>query len=113
MRLTILAFAVLVLTCHATAPAHAGQNAVGAAAAATVTATIKAIDSTKRLVTLTFEDGTVDTVAAGPEVRRFDELKVGDKVTFRYQESVLVQVRKPGDVAPEPVIYADAFDRLS
>src|SRR5688572_21232711 len=100
MRLTVLAFVVLVLTCNATASAHAGQKAVGAAATATVTATIKAIDSTNRLVTLAFEDGTVDTVTAGPEVRRFSELKVGDKVTFRYQESAIVQLRKPGDVAP-------------
>jgi Cu/Ag efflux protein CusF len=100
MRLTVLAFVVLVLTCNATASAHAGQKAVGAAAAATVTATIKAIDSTNRLVTLAFEDGTVDTVMAGPEVRRFSELKAGDKVTFRYQESAVVQLRKPGDVTP-------------
>ena len=33
-------------------------------------------------------------------MRRFSELKVGDKVTFRYQESAVVQVRKPGDVTP-------------
>ena len=100
MRLLVLAFVVLVLTCHATAPAHAAQKPVGATAAATVTATIKAIDSTNRLVTLAFEDGTVDTVKAGPEVRRFNELKVGDKVTFRYQESAVVQLRKPGNVTP-------------
>jgi Cu/Ag efflux protein CusF len=100
MRLTLVAFFVFVLTCNATASAHAGQRAVGAAATATVTATIKAIDSTNRLVTLTFEDGTVDTVTAGPEVRRFSELKVGDKVTFRYRESAVVQLRKPGDATP-------------
>ena len=100
MRLTLVALLFLLLTSSATGPAHAGQKPVGAAATATVTATIKAIDSTNRLVTLAFEDGTVDTVTAGPEVRRFSELKVGDKVTFRYQESAVVQVRKPGDVTP-------------
>jgi Cu/Ag efflux protein CusF len=99
MRLTLVALFFL-LTCSATGPAHAGQKPVGATPIATVTATIKAIDSTNRLVTLAFEDGTVDTVTAGPEVRRFSELKVGDKVTFQYQESAIVQLRKPGDVTP-------------
>jgi Cu/Ag efflux protein CusF len=100
MRLTLVGSLVLALASHAAAPSHASQKALGAAAVATVTATIKAIDSTNRLVTLAFEDGTVDTVSAGPEVRRFSELKVGDKVTFRYQESAVVQLRKPGDVTP-------------
>ena len=99
MRLTLVALFFL-LTSSATGPAHAGQKPVGATATATVTATIKAIDSTNRLVTLAFEDGTVDTVTAGPEVRRFSELKVGDKVTFQYQESAVVQLRKPGDGTP-------------
>ena len=102
MRLTLLVCVVLVLTSNATMPAHAGQKPLGAAATATVTATIKAIDSTNRLVTLAFEDGTVDTVSAGPEVRRFSELKVGDKVTFRYEASAVVQLRKPGDPKPAP-----------
>jgi hypothetical protein len=42
----------------------------------------------------------MDTVYAGPEVKRFDELKVGDKVTFRYYESLVYQIRKPGDPTP-------------
>jgi Cu/Ag efflux protein CusF len=100
MRLTLVALLVLVLTSTATASAHAGQKPLGAAATATVTATIKAIDSANRLVTLAFEDGTVDTVWAGPEVRRFSELKVGDKVTFRYHVSAVVQLRKAGDPTP-------------
>jgi Cu/Ag efflux protein CusF len=71
-------------------------KALGAGAAATVTATIQSIEAADRLVTLKFDDGTVNTVLAGPEVRRFNELKVGDKVTFTYGESAVVQVRKAG-----------------
>lgn len=63
-------------------------------------ATIEAIDHAERLVTLKDKDGNVDTVFAGPEVKRFDELKVGDTVTFRYYESVAYRIRKPGDPAP-------------
>jgi hypothetical protein len=66
-----------------------------------VTAQIQAIDKTSRMITLKTKDGTVDTVHAGPEVKRFDELKVGDTVTMRYYESAVFQIRKPGDpVAP-------------
>lgn len=65
-----------------------------------VTSSIEAIDKTARLVTLKGPDGEMDTVYAGPEVKRFDELKVGDKVTFRYYDSLVYQIRKPGDPTP-------------
>ena len=67
-----------------------------------VTSSIEAIDKTARLVTLKGPDGMMDTVAVGPEVKRFDELKVGDKVTFRYYDSLVYQIRKPGDPATPP-----------
>jgi Cu/Ag efflux protein CusF len=60
-----------------------------------VTATIEAIDHTHRVVTLKNADGEVE-LGVGPEIKRFDELKVGDTITFRYQESLLVEIAKPG-----------------
>ena len=65
-----------------------------------LTAKITAIDRAARLVTLEDEEGDAETIYAGPEVKRFDELKVGDTVTFRYYESVVSQVRKAGEPAP-------------
>jgi Cu/Ag efflux protein CusF len=65
-----------------------------------MTAEIVAIDKDARMVTLEDEDGEIEEVVCGPEVKRFDELKVGDKVTFRYYESIVSQIRKPGDAAP-------------
>jgi hypothetical protein len=62
----------------------------------TVVATIQAIDSTARRITFRNADGSEDTVTAGPDVQRFDELKVGDKVTFTYYESTVYQLRKSG-----------------
>jgi Cu/Ag efflux protein CusF len=59
------------------------------------------IDYATRLVTLRDADGNVDIMLCGPEVQRFDALKVGDKVTFRYYESVVFQIRKPGDTTPQ------------
>lgn len=67
------------------------------------TATIEAIDHTSRAITLKTKDGQTETMVAGPEVKRFNELKVGDTLTFRYYESTAFSIRKPGDKAPAPV----------
>jgi hypothetical protein len=76
------------------------QQPVTKSASVSATATIMAIDKTSRLVTLKDEKGVEDTVSVGPEVKRFDELNVGDKVKITYTESLVLQVRKPGDPAP-------------
>ena len=65
-------------------------------AAVTATATIQAIDSTARTVTLKNEKGEEDTFSVGPDVKRFNELKVGDKIRMTYYESLVFQLRKPG-----------------
>jgi Cu/Ag efflux protein CusF len=67
-----------------------------------VTAKIEAIDKTTRLVSLKDEDGETETIYCGPEVKRFDELKVGDTVTFRYYESIAYEIRKPGQPSGLP-----------
>lgn len=61
------------------------------------TATIQAIDSTARTITLRTQAGEEDTFAVGPEVKRFNEMKVGDTVKMTYTESMVLQIRKPGD----------------
>jgi len=66
------------------------------------TATIQAIDSTARTITLRDEQGQEDTYSVGPEVQRFNELKVGDKVKMTYYESIVLQVRKPGEAGEKP-----------
>lgn len=68
----------------------------------TVTAVIEAIDSTNRLIALKDDKGVTETIVAGPEVKRFDDLKVGDKVTFRYYESVVYAIQPPGAKPPAP-----------
>ena len=62
----------------------------------TKTVTIEAIERSHRLITFKDEQGATDTVQAGPGIARFDELKVGDKVTFRYYESIVYQLKKEG-----------------
>ena len=71
----------------------AAQAQVKMAQATEVTATVEAIDHTNRIVTLKGPEGVVE-LGVGPEVKRFNELKVGDKITFTYVESVLAEIKK-------------------
>lgn len=98
MRKTLVVLAVLV----AVPVVALAQKPVTQTEAVEITAKIDAIDRDARLVTLTDKDGDSETIYCGPEVKRFDELKVGDTVTFRYYESVAMVIRKPGDPAPPP-----------
>jgi hypothetical protein len=98
MRKTLFASAVLValpLVALAQAPVTKTE-------AVEITAKIEAIDKTTRLVSLKDQDGEIETIYCGPEVKRFDELKVGDTVTFRYYESVAYEIRKPGQPSSLP-----------
>jgi Cu/Ag efflux protein CusF len=88
--------AALLLALLFAAPLSA-QQPVSKSNSVSATATIEAIDHTNRLITIKGEDGTTDTIYAGPEVKRFDELKVGDKIKATYYESVVYQLRKPGE----------------
>ena len=95
------AFACAALLALLVLPAAAlAQKPVTQGEAVTETAVIQAIDSQARLVTLKSEDGTLETIYCGQEVQRFDALKVGDKVTFRYYESIVYAIQKPGATPP-------------
>lgn len=93
---------------QAQTPAPAATKASGQAQDKTVTrsntvtasATIRAIDPATRSVTLRKDNGEEDTFTAGPEVTRFNQLKVGDKIRATYHESLVFQLRKPGAAAP-------------
>ncbi|MCP3722670.1 copper-binding protein [Paraburkholderia sp. CNPSo 3272] len=62
-----------------------------------VTATITKIDADTRTVTLKRHDGKLVEAELGPEVRNFDQLKVGDVVTMTYKESLTLSLKKGGD----------------
>ena len=61
--------------------------------------TIEAIDHSSRIVTLRNKAGLLEEVYCGPEVQRFDALKVGDVVTFRYFETIVTALSRPGAAA--------------
>ena len=69
---------------------------VGIAQAVDVTATISALDAAKREITLKGPDGKEVTMVAGPEVKNYSQLKVGDKVDIQYVEALVLELKKGG-----------------
>ena len=60
-----------------------------------VRASVVAIDYKTRKVTLKGPEGKVITVKAGPEIKRLNEVKVGDSVVARLTRAVSIEVSKP------------------
>lgn len=80
----------------AAAVAGSGPGVAAAAQTMKVTATITAIDKATRDVTLKGPQGDIVTMTAGPEVRNFDKLKVGDRVALQYVEALTLELKKGG-----------------
>ena len=65
----------------------------------TVTATVVAIDYKSRVMTLKAPDGILNTMTVPSDVKRFEALKVGDIITAKYHETVILRLMKPGEAA--------------
>jgi hypothetical protein len=70
-----------------------------------VTASVEAVNKATREVTIKGPRGHVETVVAGPEVKNFDQIKVGDKVVLRYVEALSLELKKGGTA---PVARTDS-----
>ena len=73
-----------------------GPGVAGVAQTLTLTATITAVNAATREITLKGPQGRELTVVAGPEVRNFAQLKVGDSVEAQYVESLVLELKKGG-----------------
>ena len=62
----------------------------------TSTATIQSIDAADRTVVLLHPDGSLSTYECGPDVRNFDQMKVGDHVTATVADSLAIGLMKGG-----------------
>jgi hypothetical protein len=62
-----------------------------------VTVTVEAIEQGSREVTVKKADGTHEVIYVPQSIKRFDALKIGDKVTARYYETVVLRVKEPGE----------------
>ena len=62
----------------------------------TVTVTVEAIEQKSREVTVRKPDGTVVNFYVPPTMKRFEMLKVGDKITAKYYDNIVLQLKQPG-----------------
>jgi len=63
----------------------------------TVSATVEAIEKSTRMLTLKASDGRVTTLTVPSDVKRFDGLKVGDKITAKYYDNIVLRKKAPGE----------------
>jgi hypothetical protein len=67
---------------------------------ATRTATVTKIDAKDRWITLKLADGTLVDLQAGPAVKNFAQIKVGDEVVASQEGTVTIEVLPAGQAAP-------------
>jgi len=61
-----------------------------------LTATIEAIDSSNRSLSVKKPDGTYEVFYVPETFRQFETLKIGDKVTAKYYENMVLTLKAPG-----------------
>ena len=94
-----LIFAAPLLAQTQTSPTVTSMTATGpgtAAGAVTVegTATVTAIDAANRTLTIKRANGKSSTIDAGPEIKNFDQIKVGDTVRAKYTAALALELKK-------------------
>jgi Cu/Ag efflux protein CusF len=79
------------------------QESTGAVATARVSVegTVEDINTETREITLKGPEGRTETYTAGPEVRRFDNIKKGDVVQVEYLESVALSLAGENEPSPQ------------
>jgi len=75
---------------------HSAPGTASAMGTHTITATVVEVDPATRNVTLKAHDGRVVTLNASNEVRNFDQIKVGDKLTAQYSIAISLDLHKSG-----------------
>ncbi len=90
--------------------ATAGGGKLEAADLVEFKVTIVAVNLGKREVTVKYDDGVTEILAAGDAVKRLDEIKPGDKATIQILRSLAVSMNKKEGAKPS-VVAAEAEGR--
>lgn len=72
------------------------KGAVAVADAVELQGTVTALDKNTRAVTIQGATGKVMTVTAGPQIKNFNKIKVGDLVTLSYVAALGLELKKGG-----------------
>ena len=88
------------LTLASASPSLAREKQAAVAAQITGKATVETVDMTTRHVLLRHEDGSLETITVGPDVRNLAQVKPGDHILVRSRLGVLAQIAPPHDDSP-------------
>jgi Cu/Ag efflux protein CusF len=91
-----------------TAVVGKGPGVAGVAQTVKLTATITAIDAATRALTLKGPEGKEITLTAGPEVKNFAQMKVGDQVNVEFVEALTLELKKGGGLPVQKTEQAAA-----
>jgi hypothetical protein len=97
--------AVVILGMSAAAAAGAQSKTI-TGETKTLTATVEAIEKKSREVTVKKDDGKYEVFYVPTDVKRFDTLKIGDKVNAKYYENMVVALKAPGSKDADKVSAA-------
>ena len=103
---SMLSALVITLMSHAVQAQAPAPKVV--ATESTITATVDRIERSSRVVTLRSPENVSRSVYVDPAVKAFDDLKVGDVITLRFAESVVVQVRPDAALSDPRDVTAEA-----
>jgi len=93
-KATICVATMMLAAFAATARAQLTKTLPGTLESLTVS--VEAIERASREITVKKPDGTYETLYVPAEIKRFDTLKIGDKITAKYYETVVVRLQAPG-----------------
>ena len=79
------------------APSVGAQTKTVTGEMVTVTATVEAVEASTRTITLKGPKGNYVDVVAPDTVTRFSEIKVGDTITAKYYENLVLRVKGPNN----------------
>jgi hypothetical protein len=97
-QLAILAMAAMAASAWAQQPGGAYTSTL-----TRTTATVTAIDAARREVTIQGDRGPL-TVQVSPDVKNFQNLKVGDRVNVSYYQGIAAQMVKGGTKVTDPAV---------
>ena len=75
-----------------------GPSRVMAGELITVTAQVEKVDKRKRTIRLRDEAGNEHTIKVPEDMKAFDQIKRGDRITVRYWESLAARLRPAGNL---------------
>lgn len=73
-----------------------------------VSATVQAVDPATRMITVEGPNGR-SNIIAGPEVRNFDQIRVGDRVQVSYYAALATQMTKKRGANGVPIEIIDSY----